>query len=83
VMRQDASSSQHFINTLPDSFNMSLGISSANDKVISERAQGSNVQHSDIPCLLLRSKFGSQACYSLRFQKGTNLLLYYTIYGNI
>jgi len=74
MVRYDAFSFQYFIDTLPDSFNVPLGISSANNKVIRERAQGSNIQQSDIPCLFLRSKFGSQARYSLRFQKGTNLL---------
>jgi hypothetical protein len=51
-------SSQHLINTLPDSFNMPLGISSADHKVIRERAHSSDVQHSNIPALLLRSEFG-------------------------
>ncbi len=83
MMGHDSFTLQYFTDILPDSFNMPLGISGADDEVVCERTQGSNVQQGNIPCLLLRCKLGGQARYFLRFQKASNLLLYYTTYGKI
>ena len=82
MMRRHTFALQYFIDALPDSFKMPLGVSRAKDEVVRERTQGSHVQHGNIPRLLLRSKFGSQVRYFCRFQKGTNLPLHYTTYGN-
>lgn len=75
MISYDASGLQGPVNTLPDSIDMPVGISGADNKIIGERTEISDVQHDNVLCLLLRSNFSSQTCYVFRFQKGTNLLL--------
>jgi hypothetical protein len=45
-------------DTLPDGFDVPVGISRADNEVISERTEISYVQQHDILCLLLRRNLG-------------------------
>lgn len=59
VVRDDAVVFHCFIDTLPDGFDMALGISIADNKIVREGTDFSYIQRNDICCLLLRGSFGN------------------------
>lgn len=74
MIGDNALSFQPLLNTLPDGFDVPVGIPCADNKVISKGTKVCHVQQNDVLRLLFRSNFGSQTCYLLGFQKGANLL---------